>query len=327
VGKFSNQKIADAADVPGLDPDPAVTERLTALHRAATGEAALAPGSHPRAELQAALAHLARAERACEQALLLDPSNPSIPLTLGWVREVRLAAGEGDPRWVLVAYREVYLRAKAQGLGNEAGEALLRVESALPPEQRDARELLEVGSLLDHARRRKRITPILVSLSGSRSLDALVDSQAHVRFDLDASGEERAWPWPTPEAGLLAWDPDGCGRILDGEQLFGTATWWAFWRSGYSPLAALDDDGDGLLTGEELTGLVVWIDRNGDGVSGPGEVVDVRSLGIASFRVGAWRHPGGVLWNPRGAVFRDGREMPTFDWTPTSDPERVAGAR
>ena len=37
-------------------------------------------------------------------------------------------------------------------------------------------------------------------------------------------------------------------------------------------LAALDDNGDGVLSGKELDGLALWHDANGNGVCDPGEV-------------------------------------------------------
>jgi len=35
-----------------------------------------------------------------------------------------------------------------------------------------------------------------------------------------------------------------------------------FWRDGFEPLAALDDNRDGKLTGSEIWGIGVWRDAN-----------------------------------------------------------------
>jgi hypothetical protein len=48
------------------------------------------------------------------------------------------------------------------------------------------------------------------------------------------------------------------------------------------PLAALDDDHDGILTGKELAGLALWRDANGNGVADPGEVKPLSAYGIVA---------------------------------------------
>ena len=101
-------------------------------------------------------------------------------------------------------------------------------------------------------------------------LAGLVDPSARVSFDLDGFGP-RTWTWITPDAGWLVFDPRGTGRITSGLQLFGNVTFWLFWNTGYDALRAFDDDGNGVLRGDELAGLAVWRDVNVDGVSRAGE--------------------------------------------------------
>jgi len=97
--------------------------------------------------------------------------------------------------------------------------------------------------------------------------------------------------------------------------MFGNVTFWIFWPNGYAALAALDDNGDGRLTGPELRGLCLWIDRNGNGISEPGEVVPVESLGITAIQCGCHTNATGMPWNPAGVVFQDGSSRATYDWT------------
>jgi hypothetical protein len=80
-------------------------------------------------------------------------------------------------------------------------------------------------------------------------------------------------------------------------------------------LAALDDNGDGLLTGDELKGLAVWHDRNGNGVCDPGEVVPLVTLGIVAISCRGERgtHPDVAASSARGVMFRDGHSRPTYD--------------
>ena len=96
-----------------------------------------------------------------------------------------------------------------------------------------------------------------------------------------------------------------------------------FWRDGYEPLAALDDDRDGWLRGRELEGLAAWRDRNGNAISERGEVASLAECGIAAVAVHAAGRAAGVPWNPRGMERRDGAFLPTYDWTPTSRPARA----
>lgn len=98
--------------------------------------------------------------------------------------------------------------------------------------------------------------PIVLSLRAGAVLDLLAPA-AQVRFDLD-----------------------GTGRVTSGRQLFGNVIWWMFWESGYQALAALDDDHDGWLQGRELAGLVLWFDRNQNGISDPGEVIPIEQAGV-----------------------------------------------
>jgi hypothetical protein len=49
--------------------------------------------------------------------------------------------------------------------------------------------------------------------------------------------------------------------IRDARQLFGSRTWWIFFRDGYEALSVLDDNRDGQLTGAEMEGIAVWVDR------------------------------------------------------------------
>ncbi|WP_273794067.1 hypothetical protein, partial [Brucella intermedia] len=72
---------------------------------------------------------------------------------------------------------------------------------------------------------------------------------------------------------------------------------------GYAPLAALDDNHDGTLTGKELDGLALWHDANGNGVADPGEVKPLSAYGIIAVST-KWRpltdHPDEVAFSPNG---------------------------
>jgi hypothetical protein len=117
-----------------------------------------------------------------------------------------------------------------------------------------------------------------------------------------------------PATALLVWDSSGRGKITSGRQLFGGYTFQVFRKNGYDALAGLDDNGDGELRGDELKGIRVWFDRNGDGISEPDEVVDLSRLGIVAISVRTTGWDGIHPQNPRGITFTDGHTLPTWDW-------------
>jgi hypothetical protein len=160
----------------------------------------------------------------------------------------------------------------------------------------------------------RAITPILMSLQPNLPFEQLVNPNFAVPFDLDGSGLRRPWGWITPRAAWLVFDPQQKGQITSGLQMFGSVTFWIFWRNGYDALSALDDNGDGRLTGDELRGLALWQDRNGDGICDPGEVRPVADWGITAIECGGHTNQTGVLCNPRGVRLRDGTTRATYDW-------------
>lgn len=93
----------------------------------------------------------------------------------------------------------------------------------------------------------------------------------------------KAWDSKGGGDGMLVWDVDGDGKITSGKELFGhvDANGKNSFKNGYEKLAHyFDKDGDGVVRGEELRGLKIWEDRNGDGVTQQGELVDLEKHGI-----------------------------------------------
>ena len=103
--------------------------------------------------------------------------------------------------------------------------------------------------------------------------------------------------------------------MTSGLQLFGGVTYWCFWGTGYDALAALDDDGDGVLRGRELDGLALWHDANGNGVCDPGEVRPLAEWGIValSCRGERVKDPDYIALSRGGVVFADGSKRTTYD--------------
>ena len=191
---------------------------------------------------------------------------------------------------------------------------------------KDAREIAQLrtdkATLLSMGR---AITPIMVPLAPDTAFDALVNPTATVPFDLDGSGLLKRWGWITPRAAWLVYDADGSGQITSGLQLFGNVTFYVFWRDGYAALTALDDNGDGRLTGAELQHLALWRDANSNGICDPGEVRPLADYGITALECAGQTDSAGMVFHPTGVRFQDGTTRPTYDWLAplTGAPVRV----
>ena len=172
----------------------------------------------------------------------------------------------------------------------------------------------------------RAVTPILVAWEPAADFTQLVAPDARVRFDLDGSGLLREWGWITPKAAWLVYDPSHRGSIKSGLQMFGNVTFWIFWANGYQALSALDDNGDGVLTGAELSGLALWFDRNGNGISEPGEVIPVGSLGITAIGCSCRTNAAGLPWNPVGVILTNGTARATYDWMVPGNSVRTVGS-
>jgi hypothetical protein len=286
------------------------------------------------------LDHLRKSIRAYRRATELAPKNSLYWLGTGWMLEqgapfaarVDAPFGKGGKlsknAWLSEArsaYRKAYTldsEKDLQGVNGpgadalislEAGAGLLRIDAALK-RPRD----IEVAAMVEKLKERPRsITPVIFPLDARAPLAALVSPDATATFDLAADTRPERWPWLTPNAGILVWDPQATGRITSGAQLFGSVTWCMFWRDGYEPLAALDDNRDGWLTETELRGIAVWTDHNTNAISDPGEVRTLDHHQIAAIAVTGVSTPDGPH-NPRGLRLQSGVFAPTYDWTPRS---------
>jgi hypothetical protein len=92
-------------------------------------------------------------------------------------------------------------------------------------------------------------------------------------------------PWDPKKGGdgMLVWDTDGDGKITSGKELFGHIGLDGknTFKNGYEKLAHyFDKDKDGVVKGAELQGLKIWEDRNGDGITQQGELVELEKHGI-----------------------------------------------
>jgi hypothetical protein len=160
-------------------------------------------------------------------------------------------------------------------------------------------------------------SPIVVDVNGDGvELTAAWDG---VKFDLSGRGRalQIAWTAPGTDDGWLALDRDGNGAIDSGRELFGDRTPQPplSERSGYGALAMYDDDRNGVIDRKDAIwpALVIWQDRNHDGVSAAEELLALDAAGIAQFEL-AYRHSGrrdrnGNLFRYRAKVVGEGESL------------------
>jgi hypothetical protein len=271
--------------------------------------------------------HLLRAIDAYAQAVRLAPGVSLPRLGHAWTLQQAGRVNEAVAEYrqaIALAWpgdQRVNDRDPRNGLFLHSGYVFITEEAVrfLIPLLDVEKDAAEIATLRERtafiAKGPRAISPIVIPLRRGATLNDLLDDKARVTFDVDGFGP-RTWTWVTPDAGWLVFDPKGTGHITSGLQLFGNVTFWLFWQTGYDALRALDDDGDGWLRGEELAGLAIWRDLNGDGISQPDEVKPLSAWGISELSVSyeADDEDSDVLaWSAAGVRFTDGSVRPTFD--------------
>jgi len=126
-------------------------------------------------------------------------------------------------------------------------------------------------------------TPVSLLWSSDTKIE---DVRSKSRFPLNPGEEGRWFMWRasgvTP---LVVWDPEGKGDVQSSSQLFGNHTFGKSFKNGFEALASLDENKNNWLEGAELKGIALWFDFNQDGISDPGEVKSLDSVGVLSLGV------------------------------------------
>ncbi len=148
--------------------------------------------------------------------------------------------------------------------------------------------------------------------SWKKGRDGKAVESALREFNLDGTGS-KLWEWVGPNAGILVWGGDQSGPVSS-ERLFGNHTWGRSWQDGYEPLAVLDVDGDGWLSGDELKNLHIWVDENSNAINEKGEIKTLAELGITQIAVKPERDDSGNAWADQGYQMENGKILPSWDW-------------
>jgi tetratricopeptide (TPR) repeat protein len=282
------------------------------------------------ATLAAANVHMAKAIERYREVIALDPANLTAKLGYAWCLEQ-----SGQKEAAIRAYRQVIGEAwlKEQKPTGFPGWQPVTAEAAgylipLLDQSKDQQELATLRARIAHIARIPRpITPIAIPLRDGANPAEFLDHDANVWFDADGSGLKKHWSWISAAAGWLVHAPNQHRPVASALQMFGSVTFWLFWDNGYQAMRALDEDGNGSLTGRELAGLAIWRDGNQSGVVEAGEVKPLNEWGVVSLSCAYLDGPPDsdtVAFSPAGVTFIDGTTRPTYDVIlyPRGDGER-----
>jgi hypothetical protein len=272
------------------------------------------------AKQKAAKAHLSKAVLGFRDAVKIEPDNMAARMGLAWTLDQY-----GEKSAAIKQYRALIEDAwksekDLDSLPLNGETVVTEATGYLVPLLDKEKDKGEISRLRDRVSRLKKlgrpITPIAVPLRDGLGARDIEDASASVTFDADGSGFKKNWTWIAKDAGWLVYDPKSERRVTSGLQLFGSVTFWLFWKTGYDALAALDDNRDGVLTGNELAGLAIWQDSDNPGICDPGEVKSLSEHGIVAVSCRFERdrsHADRIAFSPAGVTFRDGTTRPTFD--------------
>jgi hypothetical protein len=143
-------------------------------------------------------------------------------------------------------------------------------------------------------------SPIIIDTSGKGY--HLTSVEEGVRFDLDGDGqtEQVAWTQRGADNAFLAFDRNGNGVVDDGTELFGSYTpaypngdrqvttpnGFEALRFAEGPSYGATSPADGIIDARDpiFSQLLLWTDRNHNGVSEPDELEHLSDVGLVSIR-------------------------------------------
>jgi hypothetical protein len=171
--------------------------------------------------------------------------------------------------------------------------------------------------------------PIVIDLSGQGY--ELTSAKDGVKFDFFANGKpvQLAWTAGGWSGGFLALDRNGNGKIDNGTELFGNVTPQPTpgtgKGNGFLALAVFDQpanggNGDGIIDSRDAiySKLVVWVDKNHNGISDPGELIGLKQAGVQSISLkydkNSWTDMYGNKFRYRASLMRSAPINPAQQW-------------
>lgn len=107
---------------------------------------------------------------------------------------------------------------------------------------------------------------------------------------MDLNGFAEKTGWITGDDAFLALDLNGDGKINNSGELFGDRTLLSdgtYAKSGFEALAQYDYNLDGLIDAHDeiYNRLLIWQDKNKDGISTSDELMTLKEAGITSINL------------------------------------------
>ncbi|MFD2176355.1 cadherin repeat domain-containing protein, partial [Veronia pacifica] len=127
------------------------------------------------------------------------------------------------------------------------------------------------------------ISPLIIDLNGD-GVQTLNINEG-VAFDIDADGKKEKVGWASAGDALLAIDLNGDGIINDGSELFGEASPKPEEvKDGFQALSFYDENQDGVFDANDSAydDIIVWQDKNSDGISQADEMIGLAEAGVVS---------------------------------------------
>lgn len=142
-----------------------------------------------------------------------------------------------------------------------------------------------------------------IQASGGQWLPHKFNRTKLVQFDIDGDGFVDLTEWVGPQDGiLLVYN----GGEVNANNFFGNV---GGFLDGYEKLSWLDKNKDRMITGEELSTLSIWMDKNGNAKIDAGEVKSVTEHNITRIRL--------THKNLVSSFVQNGKNKRMWDWYPT----------
>lgn len=118
----------------------------------------------------------------------------------------------------------------------------------------------------------------MINLDDEGLITTSLKNGEYVFFDIDGDGLKEKTAWISGGNAFLAVDKNGNGVIDDVNELFGGKERGA----GFAKLSQLDSNGDGKIdkSDERYSELLLWQDRNFDGITDDGELQSLEAAGV-----------------------------------------------
>jgi hypothetical protein len=171
------------------------------------------------------------------------------------------------------------------------------------------------------------VDPIIIDLTGRGY--TLTSAQNGVKFDFSGNGKfpQISWTAAGWNGGFLVLDRNGNGKIDNGSELFGNLTPQPTTAgkkaNGFLALAVYDlpangGNGDGWIDEKDAiySKLLIWVDKNHNGISEPGELLTLKQAGVLAIEL---KYAQNTWKDAFGNTFRYSSQLRT-----TASPNQVA---